>query len=222
VSSLDAYLLFLKFVKLIQFHSEQRDVEYPKFVKVAPTGRPGRPRKTINLDFLREATSAGRQITLTKLARALNVHPNTLRLYMKQHGVLRNYSAISNDSLDSIVRAFKLRKPESGLRYTVGHLRNQNLRVQRRRVIASMQRVDGLGRMIRSRNMVHRRKYKVKRPNALWHVDGHHKLIRWGIVIHGIVDGFCRTVGCLFKCFSLISLTSDSDYRHARKYQQLR
>ncbi|KAI5982901.1 hypothetical protein EDC04DRAFT_2616344 [Pisolithus marmoratus] len=31
------------------------------------------------------------------------------------------------------------------------------------------------------------------RPNALWHMDGHHKLIRWGIVIHGIVDGYCHT-----------------------------
>ncbi|ESK81644.1 hypothetical protein Moror_3251 [Moniliophthora roreri MCA 2997] len=28
----------------------------------------------------------------------------------------------------------------------------------------------------------------------MWHLDGHHKLIRWGIVIHGIIDGFCRTV----------------------------
>ncbi len=32
------------------------------------------------------------------------------------------------------------------------------------------------------------------RPNSVWHIDGHHKLIRWGIVVHGMVDGFCRTV----------------------------
>ncbi|KAG2134987.1 hypothetical protein BD769DRAFT_1293898, partial [Suillus cothurnatus] len=36
--------------------------------------------------------------------------------------------------------------------------------------------------------------YKVSQPNALWHMDGHHKLIHWGIVIHGIIDGYCRTV----------------------------
>ncbi|ESK83118.1 hypothetical protein Moror_6050 [Moniliophthora roreri MCA 2997] len=28
----------------------------------------------------------------------------------------------------------------------------------------------------------------------MWHIDRHHKLIRWGFVIHGIIDGFCRTV----------------------------
>ncbi|EEB95460.1 hypothetical protein MPER_05571, partial [Moniliophthora perniciosa FA553] len=39
-----------------------------------------------------------------------------------------------------------------------------------------------------------REEYRVPRPNAMWHLDGHHKLIRWGIVIHGIIDGFCRTV----------------------------
>jgi hypothetical protein len=42
--------------------------------------------------------------------------------------------------------------------------------------------------------MIQRWQYKVSRPNALWHMDGHHKLICWGIVIHGIIDGYCHTV----------------------------
>ncbi|KIK25392.1 hypothetical protein PISMIDRAFT_96746, partial [Pisolithus microcarpus 441] len=37
-------------------------------------------------------------------------------------------------------------------------------------------------------------KYYVKQPNAVWHIDGHHKLICWGIIIHGFIDGFCCTV----------------------------
>ncbi|KAI6149917.1 hypothetical protein BKA82DRAFT_4339055 [Pisolithus tinctorius] len=37
-------------------------------------------------------------------------------------------------------------------------------------------------------------KCKVSHPNALWHMDGHHKLVHWGIVIHGIIDGYCHTV----------------------------
>jgi hypothetical protein len=57
-----------------------------------------------------------------------------------------------------------------------------------------MHRVDGLGRALRERKIIQRKKYAIKRPNALWHLDGHHKLIRWGIVIHGFVDGYCRTV----------------------------
>ncbi|KIM74567.1 hypothetical protein PILCRDRAFT_79976, partial [Piloderma croceum F 1598] len=30
--------------------------------------------------------------------------------------------------------------------------------------------------------------------NSLWHLDGHHKLIMWGIIIHGVIDGYCHTV----------------------------
>ncbi|CAJ0823105.1 10562_t:CDS:2 [Entrophospora sp. SA101] len=38
------------------------------------------------------------------------------------------------------------------------------------------------------------RKYKVSGPNALWHIDGHHKLIHWKIVIHGAIDGYTRLI----------------------------
>lgn len=33
-------------------------------------------------------------------------------------------------------------------------------------------------------------------------MDGHHKLIRWGFVIHGIIDGYCQTV-CISACVCL-------------------
>lgn len=39
-----------------------------------------------------------------------------------------------------------------------------------------------------------RRTYSVPWINALWHIDGHHKLIPWKIVIHGGIDGFSRMV----------------------------
>lgn len=41
---------------------------------------------------------------------------------------------------------------------------------------------------------IKRRTYQVPFPNSLWHIDGHHKLIRWKIVIHGGIDGFSRLV----------------------------
>ncbi|KAG1885423.1 hypothetical protein F4604DRAFT_1502278, partial [Suillus subluteus] len=63
------------------------------------------------------------------------------------------------------------------------------LRVQHRWVVESLRRVDRLGQVLRNRRVKRRHKYHVKRPNALWHVDGHHKLIRWGIVIHSFIDG---------------------------------
>ena len=41
---------------------------------------------------------------------------------------------------------------------------------------------------------IQRRTYSVAGPNALWHLDGNHKLIKWKLVIHGGVDGFSRMV----------------------------
>lgn len=40
----------------------------------------------------------------------------------------------------------------------------------------------------------YRRVYNVAGPHHLWHHDGHHKLIRYGLITHGCVDGFSRTV----------------------------
>ena len=124
----------------------------------------------------------------------MKVHRNTLSLWMKRHNLQQQYSNLSNADLDMLVKTFKAQKPESGMRYLIGFLRYHGLRVQRRRVMWSLRRTDKLGQTLRERKVIRRRKYKVKRPDALWHVDGHHKVIRWGIVIHGMVDGFSRVV----------------------------
>ena len=42
--------------------------------------------------------------------------------------------------------------------------------------------------------MLHQRTYQVISPNALWHLDGYHKLIRWKIVIHGAIDGYSHLI----------------------------
>ena len=55
-----------------------------------------------------------------------------------------------------------------------------------------MHRVDPLGIEYRLRRSLHRREYRVPHPNALWHIDGYHKLIRWRMVVHGGVDGYSR------------------------------
>jgi hypothetical protein len=54
--------------------------------------------------------------------------------------------------------------------------------------------VDRLGQILRTHNTIDRQKYSVPHSNYMWHLDGHHKLIKWGVVIHGIVDGYCHTV----------------------------
>ena len=121
---------------------------------------------------------------------------------MKHHSIERKYSQLSNADLDDLITEFKKRGPDSGIRYIVGFLRRHGIRIQYRRVVQSLHRVDRLGQVLRNRQVKHRRQYHVKRPNALWHLDGHHKLIRWGIVIHGVIDGFCRAVCALLCIFT--------------------
>ena len=106
-----------------------------------------------------------------------------------------NWVGAGYRELDVLVRLFKTHKSESGFRYLTGFLREQGIYIQRQRVWQSLHRVDRLNWHLRQGNQViQRRRYKVKRANALWHVDGHHKLIRWGFVIHGFIDSYCRTV----------------------------
>lgn len=67
------------------------------------------------------------------------------------------------------------------------------LLVTRDRLRESIRRVDPVGRIARRPNeRTPRRVYRVGGPNHLWHFDGNHKLNRWGIVIHGCIDGFTR------------------------------
>lgn len=176
---------------------EDHNVIIPQLVHTIHTGKRGRPRKELNLEFLAEATSNHRTIRLRELADLMGIHRNTLRLHMKRHNVVQQYSNLSNHDLDILIRTFKERKPESGLQYVTGFLRKHGLRIQKRRVISSLKCVDSLGRALKKRQLIGRKKYSVKRPHALWHLDGHHKMIRWGIVVHGFVDGFSRTVMCI-------------------------
>ena len=57
--------------------------------------------------------------------------------------------------------------------------------------------------------------YSVPGPNALWHIDDHHSLIRWRFVIHGGIDGFSRMIVYL-QCKA--ESVFDYFWKAARKY----
>jgi hypothetical protein len=166
----------------------------------------GRPRKVIDAAYLREAMHPSRGISKTQLAMALGIHRNTLKKRMDESGVYYKYSSIEDRDLDALVKAYKDQKPDAGSRYVRGHLRSTGVRVQKQRVLDSMKRVDRIGRFIRRRTVIRRRKYFSSRPNALWHCDGHHKLIKYGFVIHGFIDGNCRTARSDFTLVSQFSV----------------
>jgi len=72
-----------------------------------------------------------------------------------------------------------------------------NVQVARKRLRAAIRRVNGDALQQRREQFgkkIIRREYKVGGPHRLWHVDGMHKLIRYGFIVHGCVDGFSRLV----------------------------
>ena len=104
------------------------------------------------------------------------------------------FSNHSNEDLDNAVRSIKANHPNSGEVMLQGHLRAQGINVQRDRIRSTIRDVDPEGIEARRRFRIHRRVYSVPCPNYLWHIDGNHKLIRWGFVLHHGIDGFSRLV----------------------------
>ena len=110
-------------------------------------------------------------------------------------GTLNRHSDISDDELDELIRGYISRHGNTtGESYLIGFVRSRGLRVQRDRIRRSLTRVDPENTALRWACVITRRVYSVPRPNSLWHIDGHHSLIRWKFAIHGCVDGFSRRV----------------------------
>lgn len=173
-----------------------RSVVLPRVVQQTASGR-GRPRKEVKSRLLRSLFKAFRNISVTKAARILGMHRNTLARKMREYGISHSYSNISDEELDNHLRQFRLSYPKSGYRYFTGYLRAppRRLRVQRERIRAAILRVDGVGARLRARDPIIRKSYENPRPNAVWHVDGHMKAGLYGITVHGFIDGYSRKVG---------------------------
>ena len=97
---------------------------------------------------------------------------------------MKGFTDISNAELDELVIGYKRSHPHDGERMLIGFLRSNNIHVPRSRVRQCIHRVDPSGVSARSIKLIQRRKYSMKGPNYVWHMDGNHKLIRWKFVIH--------------------------------------
>ena len=76
----------------------------------------------------------------------------------------------------------------------IGHLRAKGIHVQQKRVRQALRTTDPASSVLRWGLVAKRRSYSVQGPNSLWHIDGHHALIRWRMVTHGAIDGFSRLI----------------------------
>ncbi len=157
----------------------------------------GRPKMGINMDQVELLRCAG--YAWGEIADVFLVSRSTLWRRVRASGFhFSSFTNISDNDLDGIVRIFRHRHPHSGQSMLQGHLSSIDVHVQRQRIRASISRVDPLGSVLHRQQPVSRRKYSVPGPNSLWHMDGHHSLIRWGFVVHGGVDGYSRLIVFLY------------------------
>ena len=144
-----------------------------------------------DIEYLR-----GLRFTWTRIAEILGVSRSTLyrRLHEENIDHRCSYEDISDGELDCLVSTIKLSHPNDGERLMIGHLHRLGVVLPRARVRASIHRCDPVNTALRRSITIRRRVYHVNGPNSLWHIDGHHKLIKWRFVLHGGIDGYSRTV----------------------------
>lgn len=111
----------------------------------------------------------------------------------------QRYTEIGDEELSTIIKNIKDQPPYSGGSLLIGHLRSNNIFVQHKRILTILRALDPTNSDLRWGLMTNRKTYSVPGPNALRHIDGHHKLIRWKMVTHGGKDGFSRLI-VYIKC----------------------
>ncbi|XP_062521587.1 uncharacterized protein LOC134196467 isoform X3 [Corticium candelabrum] len=170
----------------------REDVDRDSFLLERTTSGRGRPKFELAEEQLQYFLDHG--FSVVDIAKMLRISRSTVHRRISQFGLTgpRTFSNIGDEKFDDVVRSIQNYFPNYGEKLLEGHLVARGLKVQRRRLRESLHRTDPVGVAIRRHLAIMRRKYRVPRPNALWHIDGNHKLIRWRLVIHGGIDGFSR------------------------------
>ena len=136
----------------------------------------------------------------TDIAR-LQISRSTLYNKLAELGLgISTYTQITDAELNDIITKIRRDHPRDGEAMTNGHLVRLGVQVPRRRLRQLIHRVDHEATVARQGRTIRRRIYSVPHPNAVWHIDTHHKLIKWHFIIHAGIDGFSRTKAYI-KCF---------------------
>lgn len=147
----------------------------------------GRPK----LDVSKEEILSLRQLNYSwlEISEILQVSRQTLHRRLHEFGIDK-FTAISESDLDCTLQHIKAEHPACGEVMIQGHLLHNGIKVQRSKLRAAIHRVDHVNTVSRHSSVIRRRIYSAPHPNAVWHLDGNHKMIRWKLVIHAGIDGF--------------------------------
>ena len=150
----------------------------------------GRPVKDVNVDSILALRSLN--YTWTKIASLLW---RTLYRRLAEADISTDdHTQLSERELDDTIRSLKYNHPNDGEVLIQGQLLSMGVRVPRQALCDSIHRVDHHTVASRRHSVVRRRVYSVPFPTSVWHIDSHHKMVRWRFIVHGAIDGFSRTV----------------------------
>ena len=153
----------------------------------------GRPAIEVDLSQVLHLRSL--HYTWTKISELLAISRSTLYRRLGGAGISTDdYTGISSSELDDVIQGIKSEFPNDGEVMLNGHLLRLGIKVTQQALRDSIHRVDHANTVNRRSKVVQRRVYTVSCPNALWHIDTHHKLIRWRLITIAAVDGFSRTI----------------------------
>lgn len=162
---------------------------------VERTGNPGRPAFHMEPEMLEELLGPG--FSKQKISMLYGVSRWTIYRRIREYNLyhLCEFSNLSDAEIDGLLEDYMNRHGRTtGQVLILGYLRSRVIHVPRRRVRESITRVDPANAALRWGAAVYRRRYQVPWANSLLHLDGHHSLIRWSMVIHGCIDGFSRRI----------------------------
>ena len=125
----------------------------------------------------------------------LGVSRKTLYRRLEEFDIpYNNHAPLSSSELDEVIKSIKVDFPNDGEIMVQAHLLRLGFKVPRSSLRNAIHRVDHENTISRRFHTIRRRIYSVPHPNAVWHIDGNHKLIRWRLVVHAGVDGFSRMI----------------------------
>ena len=147
------------------------------------TGNRGRPKYIITKQQLEYYLENG--FTVPAIAKMISVAVKTVKRRLKDYelSITDSYAKLNDEELHAIIRGILTQNPNCGYRRMLGFLLSRGIRVSEQRARESMQRVDPEGVLLRAMKLttINRREYRVPGVLSLWHIDSHHKLIRYNL-----------------------------------------
>lgn len=133
----------------------------------------GRPKYEVPGEQLELFLEYG--FSMKQMGEMIGISSKTVYRRLKELGlsIRANFTVIEDERLDSLIASILNEFPNCGYKRMTGFLRARGLCLQQSRIREAMRRTDPEGVLVRSLQLttVARRRYNVRCPLQLWHLD---------------------------------------------------